>query len=76
MMIIIPPYLKKTQDKQEVGDMTPKTRRVLMVLRVILTNRVTYRFLAACLLAAGVTAGVQWVDKLETLVCSVVTQCN
>lgn len=56
--------------------MTPKTRRVLMVLRVILTNRVTYRFLAACLLAAGVTAGVQWVDKLEALVCSVVTQCS
>lgn len=56
--------------------MTPKTRRVLMVLRVIMTNRVTYRFLVACLLAAGFTAGVQWVDKLEALVCSVVTQCS
>lgn len=56
--------------------MTPKTRRVLMVLRVIMTNRVTYRFLVACLLAAGFTAGVQWVDKLEALICSVVTQCS
>lgn len=71
-----PSILKVDSRQQEVGDMTPKTRRVLLVLRVILTNRVTYRFLAACLLAAGVTAGVQWVDKLEALVCSVVTQCN
>ncbi|QVV96893.1 hypothetical protein [Kosakonia phage Kc166A] len=56
--------------------MKPRTLRVLQVLKVILTNRVTYRFLAACLLAAGFSAGLQWVDKLEALVCSVVTQCN
>ncbi|UNI71109.1 putative transmembrane domain containing protein [Providencia phage EPr2] len=28
------------------------------------------------LLAAGVTAGSQWVGWVETLVCSLVSQCN
>ena len=31
------------------------------VLKALATNRATYRFLAAVLLAAGVTAGSQWV---------------
>lgn len=45
------------------------------VLKALATNRATYRFLAA-LLAAGVTAGSQWVGWVETLVCSLVSQCN
>lgn len=56
--------------------MTSKAKAVLKVLKTIATNRVTYRFLAAVLLAAGITAGSEWADKLETLVCSVVTQCS
>ena len=43
------------------------------VLKALATNRATYRFLAAVLLAAGVTAGSQWV---ETLVCSLVSECH
>lgn len=46
------------------------------VLKALATNRATYRFLAAVLLAAGVTAGSQWVGWLETLVCSLVSQCS
>lgn len=46
------------------------------VLKALATNRATYRFLAAVLLAAGVTAGSQWVGRVETLVCSLVSQCN
>lgn len=51
------------------------------VLKALATNRATYRFLAAVLLAAvllaaGVTAGSQWVGWVETLVCSLVSQCN
>lgn len=46
------------------------------VLKALATNRATYRFLAAVLLAAGVTAGGQWVEWVETLVCSLVTQCS
>ena len=46
------------------------------VLKALATNRVTYRFLATVLLAAGVTAGSQWVGWVETLVCSLVSQCN
>ncbi|CDM21642.2 conserved hypothetical phage protein [Citrobacter phage CR8] len=56
--------------------MTPKTVAVLKVLKTIATNRVTYRFLAAVLLAAGLTAGSEWAGKLETFVCAVVTQCS
>ena len=33
------------------------------VLKALATNRATYRFLAAVLLAAGVTAGSQWVGR-------------
>ena len=46
------------------------------VLKALATNRATYRFLVAVLLAAGFTAGGEWVGRVETLVCSVVTQCN
>ena len=46
------------------------------VLKALATNRDTYRFLAAVLLIAGVTAGGQWVWWVETLVCSLVSQCN
>ena len=46
------------------------------VLKALATNRATYRFLAAVLLAAGVTAGSQWVGCVEALVCSLVSQCN
>ncbi|YP_009949124.1 hypothetical protein HOU91_gp16 [Enterobacter phage EcpYZU01] len=46
------------------------------VLKALATNRATYRFLAAGLLAAGVTAGGQWVGWVETLVCTLVTQCS
>jgi hypothetical protein len=46
------------------------------VLKALATNRATYRFLAAVLLAAGVTAGSQWVWWVETLVCSLVSQCS
>lgn len=46
------------------------------VLKALATNRATYRFLAAVLLAAGVTAGSQWVGRVETLICSLVSQCN
>lgn len=40
------------------------------VLKALATNRATYRFLAAVLLVAGVTAGSQWVGWVETLVCT------
>ena len=49
------------------------------VLKALATNRATYRFLAAVLLAAGVTAGSQWVGWVgwvETLVCSLVSECH
>ena len=46
------------------------------VLKALATNRATYRFLAAVLLAAGVTAGSQWVVLVETLVCSLVSECH
>lgn len=46
------------------------------VLKALATNRATYRFLAAVLLAAGVTAGSKWVGWVEILVCSLVSQCN
>ncbi|UES35506.1 hypothetical protein eKKP3263_000017 [Enterobacter phage KKP_3263] len=46
------------------------------VLKALATNRATYRFLAAVLLAAVVAAGSQWVGWVETLVCSLVSQCN
>ncbi|MGX9244260.1 gp19.5 family protein, partial [Pantoea dispersa] len=35
------------------------------VLKALATNRATYRFLAAVLLAAGVTAGSKWVGWVE-----------
>ena len=46
------------------------------VLKALATNRATYRFLAAVLLAAGVTAGSKLVGWVETLLCSLVSQCN
>lgn len=46
------------------------------VLKALATNRATYRFLAAVLLAAGVTAGSQWVGWVETLVCTLVSECH
>ncbi|CAJ29397.1 gp19.4 protein [Escherichia phage K1F] len=47
------------------------------VLKALATNRATYRFLAAVLLAAGVTtAGSQWVGWVETLICSLVSECR
>ena len=42
------------------------------VLKALATNRATYRFLAAVLL----TAGSQWVGWVETLVCSLVSECR
>lgn len=46
------------------------------VLKALATNRATYRFLAAVLLALGFTAGDEWVRWVETLVCTLVTQCS
>lgn len=46
------------------------------VLKALVTNRATYRFLAVVLLACGFTASGEWVSRLETLVCAVVTQCS
>lgn len=46
------------------------------VLKALATNRATYRFLAAVLLASGITTGSKWVGWVETLVCSLVSQCS
>ena len=46
------------------------------VIKALATNRATYRFLAAVLLAAGVTAGGQWVGLVETFVCTLVSECH
>lgn len=46
------------------------------VIKALATNRATYRFLAAVLLAAGFTAGGQWSGWVETFVCTLVTQCS
>lgn len=45
------------------------------VLKALATNRATYRFLAAGV-TAGVTAGSQWVGWVETLVCTLVSECH
>ena len=50
--------------------------KIKAVLKALATNRATYRLLTAVLLAAGVTAGSQWVGLVETLVCSLVSECR
>lgn len=55
--------------------MTTKAR-VLLVLKTIATTRATYRFLAALLVALGVTQGASLVTGLETAACLLLGGCG
>lgn len=53
-----------------------KLQAILRVTKLVVTNRVTYRFLVVLLAALGVHHSEALVGRLEALVCTVLTQCS
>jgi len=47
--------------------------KTLAVLKVILTHKATYRFLAVVLLALGVSSSDEVSSGIETIVCAILT---